>query len=204
MPPRSSARRLALERSGRIRREPPTDPRAATPTYTTLLARPRLGQLPDNRLGHLLCERTRSSPFGPEDRRRSAAGAAGGPGSTIAARAPQDHPPIGQTRPTTTGPGRWARTLVTDSDVRQCSLARPRCGRTFNRMSSSRILAPTRPGLTSQTLRSRVFRLSREATLCPPAIGVPVAGERDSAPGRRSVLASLTSVTRCGLLRLMG
>jgi hypothetical protein len=35
----SSARKLAPERSGRTRREPPTDPRAAAPAYTTSLGR---------------------------------------------------------------------------------------------------------------------------------------------------------------------
>ena len=44
-------------------------------------------QRPDNRLGHLLCGRSRSSPFGPEDPRWSTARLPGGPGSTIAAPA---------------------------------------------------------------------------------------------------------------------
>ena len=66
VPSRSSARKLALERSGRTRREPPTDPRAATPAYVTLVGRPRWG--PSNRPGHLLCDGTRSSLFGPEHR----------------------------------------------------------------------------------------------------------------------------------------
>ena len=63
--PRSGARKLAPERSGRTRRAPPPDPRAATPAYTTLVDLPGWRCLPDNRPGHLLHERTRSSPSVP-------------------------------------------------------------------------------------------------------------------------------------------
>ena len=51
-----------------LREDPPRaapDPRAAALAYATLVELPRWGCLADNRLGHLLCERTRSSPSVP-------------------------------------------------------------------------------------------------------------------------------------------
>ena len=81
---RSSARKLALERSGRTCREPPSDPSEAAPAYATLVGRARRGQLrpapgPSAPWGRDL------RPSVPRIRAGLPPASFGGPGSTIAA-----------------------------------------------------------------------------------------------------------------------
>ena len=117
-PPGAARASLRSSAPGRTRREPPTDlgqpPRVHHPRWVAWVG------VPGRRSpGPSAPVRGRDlRPWGPEDRPRSPALAAGGPGSTIAARARQDRRPIGQTRTTPTdrayGTGRRARPVVVD------------------------------------------------------------------------------------------
>ena len=71
---RRSARKLALERSGRTCREPPSGPCRAARHVRHARWTAWVGAATGRRLGHLLYERSRSSHFGPEGPCRSAAG----------------------------------------------------------------------------------------------------------------------------------
>ena len=72
-PPGAATRKLAPECSGRTRRGPPIDSSRLCAASARCTA--SVGVATGGRLGHLLCERSRSSPFGPEGPCRPAAGA---------------------------------------------------------------------------------------------------------------------------------